>query len=176
MACSNSSCAASNRPIICGSAEDLLRFGVLRIELQRPGERFDRLANLFLREIGIAERIPAPGRFRTLLHVFSLRSSSMSVPLGVPDVAFQLRDSREVVRLGYAGAGRGRRWRRGNGCCGKTRSGGRFRRRPVDRSRAARSPTRRAIQDSRGSCGPMASCCIRLQRLPFAADAPARCP
>ena len=94
------------------AAEDLVRFGVLQIELQRLGERFDRLADLLLREIGIAERVPAPGRLRTLLHVF--REERLDLyPLGVLDVALELRDSREVVRLGYAGAGRDRRRRRG---------------------------------------------------------------
>ena len=109
------------------AAEDLVRFGVLQIELQRLGERFDRLADLLLREIGIAERVPAPGRLRTLLHVF--REERLDLyPLGVLDVALELGDSREVVRLGYAGAAR-------------------------DRRRSVRSPPRAGTSDSRDSDG-----------------------
>ena len=53
------------------AAERLVRLGVSDIELERLRQRVDRLADLLLGEETVAERIPAPGRLRTLFHVFA---------------------------------------------------------------------------------------------------------
>ena len=112
------------------AAEDLVRFDVLQIELQRLRERANRFTDLLLREIGIAQCVPAPRRLRTVCHVFREERLDLC-PSGLPDVAFQHRHAREVVPLGHAGSGRGRRWRRDRGW---------------------RAPRRAAISGARASC------------------------
>ena len=93
--------------------EDLVRFGVSNVELERLGQRLDRFADLLLREQAVAERVPAPRRGRALLDVLGKERLDLLEP-ALADEAFELRDPAGVVyrgrrqraRLGPAEAGR----------------------------------------------------------------------
>ena len=100
-----------------GAAEDLVRFGVVQIELQGLRQRLDRVADLLLRELAVAERVPAPrrrGRFFT--YSVSSGSASSNLPRGCSlRAAPRARLVAAARRAGRAGAGR---WRAGGGGLG----------------------------------------------------------
>ena len=62
------------------AAEDLVGLGVLDVELERLGQGPDRFADLLLREVRVAERVPAPGGRGPLLDVRREQGLDLRVP------------------------------------------------------------------------------------------------
>ena len=81
------------------AAEDLVSLGVSDIELERLRQRVDRVADLLLGKETVAERVPAPGRLRTLLHVLAEQGLDF-LELAVSNIAFELRHACGVVLSG----------------------------------------------------------------------------
>ena len=104
-ACSNSTCAASNRPMIIRLRPRILWASAFSdIELERLRQRLDRFADLLLREQAVAERVPAPRRLRALLDVVGEQRLDF-LELGPRGCSLRAPRPRAIVRVGYAGAG-----------------------------------------------------------------------
>ena len=78
--------------IISVAPEDFVRLGIAEVELERLCERLDGRADLLLRELAVAEGVPAPRRARLLRHVLGQQRFDLG-ELALADQPFELRDS-----------------------------------------------------------------------------------